>query len=212
MKKVLVMGAYAAAVVILIINRDSLVSWMEADLEGYQHILMWLAGLIIAVVPALPYGIVAAVFGAKYGLLTGSLLNIGISVLGAIILFALVRRTFSQEERAKASKVKGLHYLTDFTENHAFLTILIARLLPIVPAQAVAIFAAITKIAWIPYLSATILGKIPFLLFITLLGDRFYRYESTNEIFMIVIGYGMFLAVVYVIYRRYWKSKVNNHS
>lgn len=176
---------------------------MESDLEWYQNILIVLLSLIIAIVPALPYGIVAAVMGAKFGPVTGTLLNVTISVLAALILFLIVRRTFSEQQRTKAANVKGIRFLTTLAETNPFFTILLARLLPIVPAQAVNIYAAITRIPWKPYIIATAIGKVPFIIMVTLLGDRFIQHADLREIFIIVGLYAFFVGLVYVGYRFY---------
>ncbi|WP_161793353.1 TVP38/TMEM64 family protein [Cohnella kolymensis] len=202
-KKVGVIGIYTVAALLLWLNRSSLILWMESDTEWYRNILIVLLALVIAIVPALPYGIVAAVMGAKFGAFTGSLLNVTISVLAALILFMLVRRTFSEQQRTKAANVKGIRFLTKFTETNPFFTILFARLLPIVPAQAVNIYAAITRIAWKPYIIATAIGKVPFIIMVTLLGDRFLQNADFREVFIIVGLYAVFIGVVYVVYRFY---------
>lgn len=201
LKKEVLIGVYVLAAGLLLVFRNPLIRWMETDSLGNQDVFIVLIGLAIAIVPAIPYGIVAAVFGAKYGPIAGTILNVLISVGAAMILFMLIRYVFTAEGRAKAAKMKGIRVLTSYAEQNAFLTILFARMLPIVPAQAVNIFAAITRISWIPYLLATILGKIPFLVMVTLLGDSIIQDADFNEILMIAGGYVLFLAVIYGVYR-----------
>lgn len=206
MKKAWLIGSYAIAAVILIVYRDPLVIWIESGSNRNDDLLVWIIGLLVAVVPVLPYGIVAAVIGAKYGIVVGTFVNVAISVLAAMILFSAVRLTFSKEERAKASQAKGLRKMTVLVERNAFFAIFFARLLPIVPAQAVNIYAAVTRIPWFHYLVATIFGKIPFIILVTLLGNRFFQDANIKEMAIIVGIYGALIGLVYGVYRFYVKE------
>ncbi|WEK55952.1 MAG: VTT domain-containing protein [Candidatus Cohnella colombiensis] len=205
LKKIWLFTVYAIAAWLLIINRKPLIGWMESESYWQQNILIVLIGLIIAIVPAIPYGLMAAVLGAKFGPVTGTILNVFISAGAAMILFLLIRHTFSAEGRARAAKMKGIRYLTDYTERNAFFSIFFARTIPIVPAQAVNIFAAVTQISWVPYLLATVLGKIPFIVMVTLLGDRFFQNADLGQMMIITGPYGIFIMLVFAGYRFFQK-------
>lgn len=200
-KKSLIIGIYILAAIAIAVYRGPLIQWMNLDTVWYLDILIGLTGLLIALVPAIPYGIAAVAIGAKYGAITGSCINIVISVLAAVILFIVVRVAFSEEGRRKAANMKGVAYFTAFAERNPFFAILFARLLPILPAQAVNIFAAITRIPLKLYLYATILGKIPFILLVTLLGDQFNKAPDFKGTMITLSVYGFFLLAVYMIYR-----------
>jgi uncharacterized membrane protein YdjX (TVP38/TMEM64 family) len=212
LKKSLIIGIYILAAVALAVFRGPLIRWMDSDTVWYLDILIWLAGLLIALVPAIPYGLVAVVIGAKYGAIVGAGINITISVLAAVILFIFVRAAFSEEGRRKTANMRGVVYFTTFAERNPFFAILFARLLPILPAQAVNIFAAITRIPLKMYLYATILGKIPFILLVTLVGDQFINAQDFNGTIITLSLYGIFLCAVYWIYRIYTKAVKNSLS
>ncbi len=203
LRKGLIIGAYIIAATALFVYRDPIIAWMKADTVWYLDIVTWFAGLLIAFVPAIPYGIVAVIFGAKYGTLIGAAINVIISVLAAMMLFTLVRAVFSKEGRRKTANLKGLAVLAAYSERNAFFAVLFARLLPIIPAQAINIFAAITRMSWKPYLFATVVGKIPFVLFVTIIGDRFINTSDIKSIIVLIGVYGMFLLAVYGCYRLY---------
>jgi uncharacterized membrane protein YdjX (TVP38/TMEM64 family) len=206
LKKSLIFGIYILVAVALAVYRVPLIQWMESDAVWYLDILIGLAGLLIALVPAIPYGIVAVIIGAKYGAIIGSGVNIVISVSAAVIMFIYVRAAFSEEGRHKTANMKGVIYFTTFAERNPVFAILFARLLPIIPAQIINIIAAITRIPWKLYLYATILGKIPFILLVTLLGDQFIHASDFKGTIISLSVYGFFLLVVYWIYRIYSKS------
>jgi uncharacterized membrane protein YdjX (TVP38/TMEM64 family) len=204
LRKGWVFAAYVLVAVTLFVYRDSLIEWMKSETVWYLDILIWFVGLLIAFVPVIPYGIVAAIIGAKYGAIIGTCINVVISVLAAMMLFALVRASISEEGRRKTARIKGLASLTDIAERNAFFAILFARLLPIVPAQAINIFAAFTRMSWKPFLYATIIGKIPFILMVTFLGDRLINASDVKGgIIVILAVYGIFLLSVYAGFRLY---------
>lgn len=198
-----ILAAYLLIASLLLIFRVQLISWLEADAPWYQDIFVIFFAFIIALVPALPYTIAAVVIGAKYGTVIGASINVTISVFAAIVLFAVVRYVITPESRQKASGVKGVSRLTVFTEGNAFFAILFARLLPFVPAQAVNIYASLTRMQWKPYIYATVLGKLPFVITVTLFGDRIMTNSETKEWLWIGLAYGLFLLIVLWIYRSF---------
>lgn len=202
----MMVGLYFIIAATLAVYREPLINWMDSTAVGGMDIYIALIGLLIAIVPGIPYGVVAAVFGAKYGVLIGTALNIVISVLAAVILFMMVRVSSSEEGRQRLASRRGIAYLAALAERNAFLAIFFARLLPILPAQAINIFAAITRMSWKTYLYATIAGKIPFILLVTLLGDQFFNTPDIQGIMITVGVYGIFLGVVYWIYRHFFQK------
>jgi uncharacterized membrane protein YdjX (TVP38/TMEM64 family) len=202
MKRWVILSLYGAAACLLLFNRSEIMAWLEADGTFAHDGAIWLLAFVIAVVPAVPYGFVAAIFGAKYGPVTGSLLNLAISVAAAAVLFLLVRYVLTAEQRRKAAGVKGVFRLTAFAEVNPFLAVMIARMVPFVPAQAVNIFAALTRMRMGPYLTATVLGKIPFLVTVSWLGNEMFHARQWGQIMLILGGYGLFLSVFVFLFRK----------
>lgn len=203
LKRLVFGGVYGGAALWLFVYRDALVAWIDSDTAWHQDILIGLAGLIVAIVPAVPYGVIAAVFGAKYGAAAGSLINLTISSLAAIILFAWIRYTFTEESRLKAARLKGIRRLTDYAERNAFFAVLFARLLPIVPAQLVNAYAAIIRMKGRTFIAATIVGKIPYLIAVTLLGESLFERSGWREILLILALYLLFISVVFLLGKRF---------
>ncbi|OXS54965.1 hypothetical protein B1A99_24605 [Cohnella sp. CIP 111063] len=205
-RKFFFLTLYVGSAVAIFTFREPLTRWMETESTWYMDVLICLFALLVAIVPAFPYGVVAVILGAKYGSALGTGINIIVSVLAAIILFGLIRGTFTAEGRHKIAHFKGVTFLTEFTERNAFMTILFARLLPIVPAQVINAYAALTKMPWKPYFYATLLGKIPFILLVTLIGDQFFNEANYRGIAYIVAVYVLFLSFVYGLFRFYTRK------
>lgn len=196
-------AGYIVAGVLMIVYRDLLTAWLQADVDSWRHeTLAIVTAFTIAVVPAVPYGIVAALFGAKYGAFAGGLVNLSVSVAAAAVLFLWVRYAFTDEQRTRAASFKGLGRLTGFMERSPFSAILLARLLPVVPAQAINAYAAVTRMDWKTFLLATAVGKIPFVLTATLLGDQWASDSRSAVGIVLIVGvYVGFLLLVWLVFR-----------
>jgi uncharacterized membrane protein YdjX (TVP38/TMEM64 family) len=141
-------------------------------------LLLFFIAFLIAIVPAIPYGLLAALLGAKYGLVPGSIINLTLSSLAAITMFILVRYTFNPEQRRQASDLRWLSRLTALFERSPFLAVMFARMLPFIPAQAINVLAAVTRMNLVLFAVATILGKIPFMVAATMLGERILKFDT----------------------------------
>jgi uncharacterized membrane protein YdjX (TVP38/TMEM64 family) len=199
LKKWITVITYIALTLAAIIYKQQLLDWIQ-----YGRISLLFVSLLAALIPVIPYGVVGGIIGAKYGLVIGGLINLSISTLAASLMFFLVRGVFENTGRNYLSRYKTIEKLTSLFERNAFLAILSLRMLPFVPAQIVNIFSAISQVSSRSFLLATILGKIPVMLVFTLIGKQVATDPSQ---LIVTIGlYGIFLLIVYSIYR-YWLKK-----
>ncbi|MBW5446324.1 hypothetical protein GE107_09660 [Cohnella sp. CFH 77786] len=202
MKKWMALLVYVLLAIALWIYQEQLYAWLRRDAGSWSGELPVIgAAFLVALIPAIPYGAAAVMLGAKYGAAAGSLLNVGVSVSAAAVLFLVVRNVLTAEQRRKASGMKGVRRLTDWFEKSPFFAVLLARMIPVVPAQAVNIYAALTRMNVLPYLAATLLGKLPFLLAATLLGDQLTAASGWRNAIVTAGAYAVFLALAAMIYR-----------
>ncbi len=127
--------------------------------------LGWWAGVGYAVIYAvatlspLPKSVFSLAAGAVFGLAEGLIVVVAGAGAGAVLAFYLARGIGRD----------GLHRLTgvraDRLDNqlarHGFLTVLVARLIPIVPFTVVNYLAGVTALRFPVFLSATVLGILP---------------------------------------------------
>lgn len=187
-------------------------NWIHAESSWSDNLILFAIAFIIALVPAIPYGLIAALFGAKFGALAGSFINLGLSSLAAIVLFLIVRYALNAEQRTKAARIKWLTRLTAITESNPFLAVLVARLLPVIPAQAINVYAALTGMKMLPFAAATIVGKIPFLVATTLLGERVLTSFQWRDTLPVLMIYGVFLLFVALTYKYVFSKRANNNA
>jgi uncharacterized membrane protein YdjX (TVP38/TMEM64 family) len=212
LKKWIIVAAYMATAVMLLLKRHAIMSWIHEESSWNDNLILFVIAFIIALVPAIPYGLIAALFGAKFGALAGSFINLGLSSLAAVTLFLIVRYAFNAEQRTKATQIKGLSRLTAITESDPFLAVMVARLLPVIPAQAINAYAALTRMKMLPFAVATIVGKIPFIVATTLLGERVLVSFQWGDTLPILMIYGVFLLLVALIYKYIFSKRANDNA
>lgn len=198
MKKWILALLYLMMIVLAFLYKNHLLRWLADSSQAQIPVLLGLATLI-ALVPIVPFGVIAGMMGSKYGPLIGGLINITASTIAAVLMFMLVKAVFEHQGRAYMKKFKHLERLTVLFERNPFIAVLTARLIPIVPAPAVNIYAALSGIPFLTYVLATVIGKIPVMLVFALIGDQIW--ESPQHVMLVGGIYIIFLALVYGGYR-----------
>lgn len=196
-------AVYAAAAAASIYYKDEILNWARHS-DSSQLVPMTLLALFLALVPVIPYGIVAGLMGAKFGVLAGGLINLLASSAAAGIIFLLARFVLQDSARGFLSRFKQLDRFTSVYERNPFIGVLFARLIPIIPALAVNIYSAITRISWASYITATVIGKVPVMLIFAFVGEHVFS-NMRNAIIAVSV-YVVFLLIVYVVYRL-WRKR-----
>jgi uncharacterized membrane protein YdjX (TVP38/TMEM64 family) len=84
---------YGVAIAAVITYRDVILSWLA---QGEVERLPWMivAAILLALVPVVPFGIIAGIIGAQYGPIWGSMINVASSTIAAAISFWAIRNLF----------------------------------------------------------------------------------------------------------------------
>ncbi|MNZ84312.1 TVP38/TMEM64 family inner membrane protein YdjZ [compost metagenome] len=197
-KKWLVAILNLAAVIVVLYHTEAVMEWIAEDEEGSTFIVFMLV-VLLAAIPAIPFGIVSGIIGAKYGILWGSLLNITASALAAVFVYLLFRYLLYEQGTVLLRRYTPLRRMDGFIKHHTFWALLIARIIPIIPAAVINVYAGVFGLSFTLFLFSTFLGKIPVLFVFTFVGDSVGS-GSTKWISMVVI-YLLFLLIVYGIYQ-----------
>lgn len=206
-KKLWIVALYVVIIIILFINRDPLITWLEEG-HSFPLPLVILITFFLAFFQVPPYGVVTGYLGNQYGWFFGGLISFVCSVGAATVLFFLTRYVFADKGRKFLKKYKPVDSFTMMIEKNAFLAVLIARLTPILPSQVISVYSALSSMSSIPYIVATLLGKIPLAIVYALLGDQI---TQSDQLLKIASIYGAFLLIVYGIYR-FWSYKISKSS
>lgn len=202
MQKWVIAFIYVLILVGAVIYKEPIADWIQ---NGEAPIPpLFLTAVVIALVPFVPFGIIGSIMGAKYGVFAASIMNVASSSLAAVVMFWLVRAVYAEEGRAFLARYSKLELLTALHEKNAFFSVLFMRIIPVIPAQVVNVYSAISRMSFAAFVAATLLGKLPVMLMFAWIGDQFM---SPGRILLIVMIYAIFLTGVYGGYRLWMKGR-----
>lgn len=155
---------------------------------GWKGIILDL--LIIAVqilFPFMPFALLAGMNVLLFGWLLGFSLSLLGSLIGSIIGFWLARTLGQEWARPKLAK---LGKWSKLSEAKNFYMIVIARLIPILPAAVVNYAAGLSPIKFTSFFWATLLGKIPMIAWESWVGHDFWRLIDNPWRFLLALLIG----------------------
>ncbi|WP_028552108.1 TVP38/TMEM64 family protein [Paenibacillus sp. UNC451MF] len=203
MKKWYTIGMYLVLIIIVYVFKDEILHWMQFG--DAPVLLIFVAALGFIIIPVIPYKIVIGMLGFMYGPLLGALISWTAASVASVIVFLVARYLFQKQGRAYLSKYEKLEKLQSAIEKNPFLTILLARLIPVIPQAVVNVIPAITSIPVVTFAVASALGKIPAMLLFAFIGSNLFA--GTSKLVLSVGVYVLFLASVYVVYRVWLKKR-----
>lgn len=165
-----------------------------AYIKHFQ-ILAPLVGFVLIVmqaqIPYIPYFILAAANGIIFGFWPGFIINWLAAITGALMNF-YIARMLGQNWLARHIKPDRLHSIQKISLEKGFVSILIGRLIPVIPASLINAAAGISEVKVSTFLVASAIGKLPFVFIYTFLGYEiinakyFSRYISLAALFIIL--------------------------
>jgi len=151
---------------------------------------------MFSVIPA--GSVIAIAGGMAFGMYLGTLYTIIGAIIGATVAF-YISKLLGRGVVEKIVKGKMLR-IEDGIEKGGFLLILILRLIPIIPFNVISYGAGLTRIKYIDYMLATMLGIIPGVLVFTNLGDKALDVSSPD--FLWAVGILSLMVIVSIIFKR----------
>jgi uncharacterized membrane protein YdjX (TVP38/TMEM64 family) len=192
---------YAALLITALIYREELTLWVTNDPPIYQ---LFIISIVFAVLPILPYKIIIAAISYAAGVQLGMLITlVGSTVAGILFYFgaAYIFRTTAKKWLATTKLFKGI---TTWIHEQPFKSILICKLLPIIPQNAINIYAGATAIPFGAYIAATIVGKLPGIIVYSYVGDKLL--SSPIAAFSIMLIYMVIISLILWLYHK--KNKI----
>lgn len=144
--------------------------------------------------PIIPFPLLAGSIGAVFGVSQGLMISLSGSMLGTIIYFFLSRYGFRDWAQSRLKNYPRVQEFEGFLSKNAFLTVLLSRLIPVIPAPIVNIFCGLSKINWISFFIASFIGKIPNVALLSYAGASF----NHNKFFSFIL-YGSYLLIIGLI-------------
>ncbi len=169
-------------------------------------VIAMVAQAIFAPIPSeLILAAAAAAFADQYGIVIGIALvvifgSIG-STLGATAAFYISRKG-GRDLALKFITVEEIAFVDDLVERHGMMIILLGRLLPFIPFDAISYGAGLTNIEFRKFIIPTIIGVIPRALFYGSVGF-FFQEQLERDFNLTLLLLGIVLVVAYFIYLYY---------
>ncbi|SFS74895.1 TVP38/TMEM64 family protein [Paenibacillus sp. BC26] len=202
MKRGLIIVGYALIIAIVWYYKTELLDWMKEGEAPFLLIMLLVTGL--ACIPVIPFSVVIGTMGFLYGPLLGALFSLISAWLAAIFMYGLFRYALRERGRELLRRYQLTDRWTTMVERHPFRSILLARLMPILPQTAVNLYAAVAALPFLSYALASLLGKLPAMLIFAFIGDHI---SGDWQSLLLVAGvYVLFLLTVYGSFR-YWQAR-----
>ena len=101
-------------------------------------------------------------------------------------------------------------YFLDIIERYGFLFVLIGRLTPFIPFDAVSYGAGFTRISFWKYFTPTVIGTIPRIIFYILLGANLVEWaeRDLNMFFLILLAFALVIFGLYLLTMKILKNRV----
>ncbi|EHQ88517.1 TVP38/TMEM64 family protein [Desulfosporosinus youngiae] len=185
--------AFSLTVVILLYPKLQNPTDLQALVTQWGWISIFVDLFIIALLalfPVVPFALMAGVNTLAFGWVGGFLLSLAGSLLGASLGFGLSRTLGQDWAQPKIGKLGKWGTLI---EGNSFSIILISRFIPILPSAAVNYAAGLSLISFPMFLLASLIGKIPMILWESWIGHDFWQLAENPSRFLLALMIGALL-------------------
>jgi len=206
-KKIGLASLYIAVAWLLFLYQEPLLRWVEQGDTRLIPLTMGIA-VLVALIPVVPYPLVGGVIGAAYGPLIGSSISWFGSTVASLLMFLLLRYLLQGvgTRLLHGQKQGRLDRLTSLFEQNAFVTILICRMVPLVPSIGINAYAALSRVSFAVFATASALGKIPSNVLFAVAGDQ--ALSEPRYLLVTIAAYALFVLVIWLIYSWWNKQKL----
>ncbi|RKP55016.1 DedA family protein [Cohnella endophytica] len=170
MKKWLAILFYALMVYVLFLNKTELLAWMQQG--SHSMFLMLLITICLTFFPVLPYSVVIGIMAFVYGTFPGALLCWTGAWISSLLMYAYARFFYGDQAEIWLSNNERVQAFTAKMKRNPFVSILLARLVPVLPQAIVSVYAGAASISFPLYALASAIGKIPGMLFYAFIGKH----------------------------------------
>lgn len=170
-------------------------------------LLMFLLFVIQAALPVFPYIILATAGGMLFGFKLGVLLSWAGALAGACIAYWFFR-LLGYDWMTNTLYRRFNYKMPDFSPSRAFWTIIITRIIPVIPTPLINLAAAMGGVSFWTFFTSSAIGKIPSAILYTGLGLALFNASDVKTALTLL---GIFLTLLLVI-QYYAKKYYQLHS
>ncbi|MED1799370.1 MULTISPECIES: TVP38/TMEM64 family protein [Brevibacillus] len=188
-----------------ITNVEALAEWIRS-LGMLGIIGSIVLNIVISVAGVLPSIFLSGANAVVFGLYGGFLISLTGEVVGACIAFFLYRYTIKKaDRREKLKSFKWVHAINGTTSFRKCLAIVLLRLNPMMPSGVINLGAALTNITFVQFLVATLIGKVPSMVFETFVGHDLITFSENKFRLLFALLAG---ALVFLLFWKKGKDQI----
>jgi uncharacterized membrane protein YdjX (TVP38/TMEM64 family) len=182
-------------IVILIIlfgysQKDLLMELVKQDGPNAVLISMLMVSICVFF-PIVPFTVLGAMIGALFGATEGLLISYSGAMFGTLLFFFIARYGFKESAQNTLQRYPKVLEYQELLNRNSFIAILVARLIPILPAPVFNAACGLSKVDWKIFLIASAIGKIPNIFIVSFAGANVIH----NKWFSISL-YGSYLLII----------------
>jgi phospholipase D1/2 len=170
------------------VDFETIIAWQQS-LKDYPGVLFWVIGAyLMAGVVLFPVTILNVATIATFGPVMGNAYAFAGWLCSAALGY-IVGRVMGRELVRKMAR-SGMDHFIHRAEQHGFLTVLSARIVPVAPFTVVNLLVGASGIRFKDFFLATIVGRIPGLVTLTLLGvqlETFLRRPAVETSILLAV-------------------------
>lgn len=137
-----------------------------------------------------------------FGLFWGTLVSWLGEVIGAVIAFGIYR-CLGRGSVEELEKSRGyLQKIDELSSRRGFGIVLILRVLPAMPSGIINLLAALSKISFAAFITATAIGKLPSLVLESFIGHDLFAWRENLARLLILAALAMLGYLAYYFYRK----------
>lgn len=207
-KKISSLSIFLMIVTFGLLQKDE---WFAMVKQGGM-VAVLISMLLVAICvffPIIPYPVLAGGIGAVFGAPVGTIISISGAMAGTMAFFYLSRYGFKDFAQKKLESYKRVKEYEEFLTRNSFTAILTSRLIPIIPAPVITIICGLSQVKWLPFFTASFIGKLPNTIILSFAGAAF----SSNKLLSFGL-YGLYLLIILsinflVVYRKSAKKSMD---
>jgi len=149
---------------------EDLMQFLNSIIGSYGILGFFISMILQTVVAPIPGEVVMMAGGAMFGTLVAGVVGEIAGCIGATLCFFISRKGGRSLVIRIISK-KGLDFADNWFEKYGLWAVFFARLIPLVPVDAVSYGAGLTAMSFKSFIIATIVGMLPRAFFYAYLGE-----------------------------------------
>jgi uncharacterized membrane protein YdjX (TVP38/TMEM64 family) len=192
------------------VDFETIIGWQQS-LKDHPAALLWVVGgYLTGSFVLFPMMVLNVATIVTFGPVLGNVYAITGWLCSAALGFG-AGRVMGREGVQKLARSR-IHHLLDRAGRHGFLTVLGLRILPIAPFTAVNLFVGAAGIRFADFFFATVIGRIPGLVTLTLFGvqlENFMRRPDLESSVLLALAILLIPLATALLYRRFAAQHVS---